>query len=56
MVWLRAAFDRHDGDVAGVIVEPAMTNGGAVSARGSSVRRYWYPLAALVRRVIEERL
>jgi glutamate-1-semialdehyde 2,1-aminomutase len=27
---MRAAFDRHDGDVAGVIVEPAMTNGGVI--------------------------
>lgn len=27
---MAAAFDRHDGDVAGVIVEPAMTNGGVI--------------------------
>jgi len=27
---MRAAFDRNDGDVAGVIVEPAMTNGGVI--------------------------
>jgi glutamate-1-semialdehyde 2,1-aminomutase len=27
---MRAGFDRHDGDVAGVIVEPAMTNGGVI--------------------------
>ncbi len=27
---MRAAFDRSDGDVAGVIVEPAMTNGGVI--------------------------
>ena len=27
---MRAAFDRFDGDVAGVIVEPAMTNGGVI--------------------------
>ena len=27
---MRAAFDRHDGDVAAVIVEPAMTNGGVI--------------------------
>ena len=27
---MRAAFDRHDGDVAGVIIEPAMTNGGVI--------------------------
>jgi glutamate-1-semialdehyde 2,1-aminomutase len=27
---MRAAFDRADGDVAGVIVEPAMTNGGVI--------------------------
>jgi glutamate-1-semialdehyde 2,1-aminomutase len=27
---MRAAFDRHDGDIAGVIVEPAMTNGGVI--------------------------
>lgn len=27
---MRRAFDEHDGDVAGVIVEPAMTNGGVI--------------------------
>ncbi len=27
---MRAAFDRFEGDVAGVIVEPAMTNGGVI--------------------------
>ncbi len=27
---MRAAFDRHDGDIAGVIIEPAMTNGGVI--------------------------
>jgi glutamate-1-semialdehyde 2,1-aminomutase len=27
---MRAAFDRHDGDVAGVIIEPTMTNGGVI--------------------------
>ncbi len=27
---MRGAFDRHDGDVAGVIVEPTMTNGGVI--------------------------
>ncbi|MFL5736529.1 MAG: aspartate aminotransferase family protein [Actinomycetota bacterium] len=27
---MRAAFDRFDGDIAGVIVEPAMTNGGVI--------------------------
>jgi glutamate-1-semialdehyde 2,1-aminomutase len=27
---MRAAFDRHEGDIAGVIVEPAMTNGGVI--------------------------
>lgn len=27
---MRGAFDRTDGDVAGVIVEPAMTNGGVI--------------------------
>ncbi len=27
---MRAAFDHHDGDVAGVIIEPAMTNGGVI--------------------------
>src|SRR5581483_8296620 len=30
---MRAAFDRCDGDVAGVIVEPAMTNGGVIPPR-----------------------
>lgn len=30
---MRAAFDRHDGDVAGVIVEPVMTNGGVIPPR-----------------------
>jgi glutamate-1-semialdehyde 2,1-aminomutase len=30
---MRAAFDRHDGDVAGVILEPAMTNGGVIPPR-----------------------
>jgi glutamate-1-semialdehyde 2,1-aminomutase len=27
---MRRAFDEHDGDVAGVIIEPAMTNGGVI--------------------------
>jgi glutamate-1-semialdehyde 2,1-aminomutase len=27
---MRGAFDEHDGEVAGVIVEPAMTNGGVI--------------------------
>ena len=27
---MKAVFDEHDGDVAGVIVEPAMTNGGVI--------------------------
>ncbi len=27
---MRAAFDRFDGDIAGVIIEPAMTNGGVI--------------------------
>jgi glutamate-1-semialdehyde 2,1-aminomutase len=27
---MRAAFERHDGDVAGVIIEPTMTNGGVI--------------------------
>jgi glutamate-1-semialdehyde 2,1-aminomutase len=27
---MRAAFDRHEGDVAGVIIEPTMTNGGVI--------------------------
>ena len=27
---MRTAFDRHDGDVAGVIIEPTMTNGGVI--------------------------
>jgi len=30
---MRAAFDRHDGDVAAVIVEPVMTNGGVIAPR-----------------------
>jgi glutamate-1-semialdehyde 2,1-aminomutase len=30
---MRAAFDNCDGDVAGVIVEPAMTNGGVIPPR-----------------------
>jgi glutamate-1-semialdehyde 2,1-aminomutase len=30
---MRAAFDRADGDVAGVIVEPVMTNGGVIAPR-----------------------
>jgi glutamate-1-semialdehyde 2,1-aminomutase len=30
---MRAAFDRAGGDVAGVIVEPAMTNGGVIAPR-----------------------
>lgn len=30
---LEAVFDRFDGDVAGVIVEPAMTNGGVIPPR-----------------------
>lgn len=30
---MRAAFDRHEGDVAGVIIEPAMTNGGVIAPR-----------------------
>jgi len=30
---MRAAFDRCDGDVAGVILEPAMTNGGVIAPR-----------------------
>lgn len=27
---MRRSFDEHDGDVAGVIIEPAMTNGGVI--------------------------
>jgi glutamate-1-semialdehyde 2,1-aminomutase len=30
---MRAAFDRANGDVAGVIVEPVMTNGGVIAPR-----------------------
>ena len=30
---MRAAFDRADGDVAGVIIEPAMTNGGVIAPK-----------------------
>ena len=30
---MRAAFDRHEGDVAAVILEPTMTNGGVIAPR-----------------------
>jgi glutamate-1-semialdehyde 2,1-aminomutase len=30
---MRSAFDRHDGDVAGVIIEPVMTNGGVIAPK-----------------------